>query len=58
MARADRRLTQIEVAKQAGTSPSRVSEIESGSADPRLSTLARIAGVLGVRIAISAEDAA
>lgn len=58
MARADKQLSQIEVAQKARTSPSRVSELENGSADPRLSTLARIAGVLGVRVKVSTEDAA
>lgn len=58
MARAEKRLSQIEVAQQAGTSPSRVSELENGNADPRLSTLARIADVLGMRVTVSVEDAA
>jgi DNA-binding XRE family transcriptional regulator len=52
MARADRRLSQIEVARQAGTSPGRVSELESGKSDPRLSTLIRIAGALGLDVRV------
>lgn len=52
MARANKQLSQVEVAQKAGTSPSRVHELETGSADPRLSTLARIADVLDIGITI------
>lgn len=54
MARADKRLSQIEVAEIAGTSPSRVSELESGKSDPRLSTLARVADALGLAVNVAA----
>lgn len=52
MARADKRLSQAEVAERAGTSPVRIWEIENGNADPRLSTIVRVAGALGLQVMI------
>jgi transcriptional regulator with XRE-family HTH domain len=56
-ARAGKRLNQMEVAKQAGVAQSRVSEIENGTSDPKLSTLARVANVLGLTVSVI-DDAA
>lgn len=53
VARARQRLSQAQVAKLAGTSPVRLSEIESGTGDPRLSTVERITDVLGLSIAVT-----
>ncbi len=58
MARANKRWSQTEVARQAGTGVARVSEIENEVSDPRLSTVARIAAVLGISITISVDEAA
>lgn len=52
-ARAARRLSQIEVAKQAGVSPSRVSELENEISDPQLSTLVKIADELGLSVSVT-----
>ena len=54
MARADKQLSQIEVASIAGVSPARISELEAGKADPRLSTLARVADALELTITVAA----
>jgi len=40
-------LTQAELARRAGTSQARISELERGEANPTVDTLARIAGALG-----------
>ena len=42
-------LTQVEIAKRMGTSQGQVTRLESG-ADTRLSTLARYAAALGVKV--------
>lgn len=52
MARAGKRLSQTEVAQRAGTSVARVSEIENCLADPRLSTVVRIAEALDIDVTI------
>ncbi|HEX2202991.1 MAG TPA: helix-turn-helix transcriptional regulator [Longimicrobium sp.] len=48
--RAARGLTQQELAEVAGMRQPRIAEIERGDANPRLETLARIAGALGVPV--------
>lgn len=49
-------LTQVDVARAMGTSQSVVSELETGAtADPCISTIARWADAVSVRIAIEAE---
>jgi transcriptional regulator with XRE-family HTH domain len=57
VARARRKWTQAQVAARAGTTADRVSGIESGNVDPRLSTVARIAEALGIQVTIT-ENAA
>jgi Predicted transcriptional regulators len=52
VARADKRLSQADVAKAAGTSRVTVSELENEVADPRITTLARIAGVLDLTLTV------
>lgn len=52
MARAEKRLSQAEVASMAKTTPARVSELENIRCDPRLSTLVRIAAVLEVTLIV------
>ena len=42
-------LTQTDLARKAGISQSMIARIESGSVDPRVSTLSRIVGVLSQR---------
>ena len=50
--RAERQLQQRQLAEKAGLTPSMVSQIESGRLTPSLNTLGRIAGALGVPIAV------
>lgn len=50
--RAALRLSQQEVAERAGVSPTRVTEIENGKSDPRLSTIESITDVLGLSITV------
>jgi DNA-binding XRE family transcriptional regulator len=57
-ARAGRRLTQQEVARIAGTSPVRVSAIETGKDAVRVDTLARIAKAVGLRLTLVHDAAA
>jgi transcriptional regulator with XRE-family HTH domain len=52
--RAALRLSQLEVAKAAGVSPTRVTEIENAKRDPRLSTVESVVAVLGLRITVEA----
>lgn len=52
--RATQRLSQQELAKKAGVSPNRVTEIENEKSDPRLSTVEAIAGVLGLTVKVEA----
>lgn len=54
MARADKQLSQIEVAQAAGVGTARVSELESGKSDPRLSTLVRVTDALGLAVTVGA----
>ena len=53
--RRDARLTQAELAKQAGTSQSAVARYERGSSAPTLATLERLLDVCGRRLVVSAE---
>lgn len=46
--RHERGLTQLDLAVDAGMKQPRIAEIESGEANPKLETLARIAAALGV----------
>ena len=50
--RLERELQQRQLAEKAGLTPSMVSQIESGRLTPSLNTLGKIAGALGVPIAI------
>lgn len=52
-ARAKRRMSQQEVAKQAGVSASRIVEIENEQSDPRLSTLDRVFTAVGLSIEVT-----
>lgn len=56
-ARARKGMTQEQVARIAGTGVNKVSLIETGTVDPRLSTLARIATALELRIIIEGSAA-
>ena len=59
--RAQRQWTQADVAERAGTTQDRISQIETGAADPRLSTVERIADALGLTVTFldqQARDAA
>lgn len=47
-------LTQAELAKKAGTTQARISEIEAGEANPTLESLAKLASVLGSHVDTSA----
>lgn len=58
VARAEKQLSQSEVAARAGTSPVTISELESAKADPKLSTLARIVGALDLTIVTIHADVA
>lgn len=55
-ARAGEDITQAALAVKAGVGPNRIYEIESGSADPKLSTLEKVAGALGLELTL--RDAA
>ena len=50
-------LTQTEVAAALGTSQSQVARLESGNADAKLSTISRLAAVLGKKIEFRVADA-
>jgi transcriptional regulator with XRE-family HTH domain len=49
-------MTQEELAEAAGFTPSTISRIESGNAEPRLSTIKRLAAALGIDPADLIED--
>ena len=51
-ARRDARLTQVELARRAGTSQSTLSAYESGAKTPSLGTLQRLLGAAGSRLAV------
>lgn len=51
-ARARQRLTQTEVAKLAGTKQERVSEIELEKGNPKIETIAKVIGALGLEIRV------
>ena len=55
-ARSAANLTQKQLAQRSGVSQANISKIENGNYQPRLSTLKRIAGALGKRLAVSFED--
>ncbi len=50
-------LTQTEVAAALGTSQAQVARLESGNADAKLSTISRLAAVLGKTIEFTVTDA-
>jgi ribosome-binding protein aMBF1 (putative translation factor) len=50
-------LTQTEVAAALGTSQAQVARLESGNADAKLSTISRLAAVLGKTIEFQVKDA-
>lgn len=50
-------LTQTEVAAALGTSQAQVARLESGAADAKLSTISRLAAVLGKKIEFQVTDA-
>ena len=52
-ARIEKGLTQAELADRLGTTQSAVSRLESGEFNPRVETLSRLAGVLGVEFRIA-----
>lgn len=52
MARASRRMTQQAVADLAGVDVVRISEIEGEKANPRIDTVERVCGALGLAVAI------
>ena len=54
-ARARANLTQAELAERMGTSQSTIARLESGTAQPSLSTLKRLAQATGMRLKISLE---
>lgn len=57
--REDRGLTQVELAERSGTTDTVISRIENGRIeDPRLSTLDRLAEVLGISLSDFLEEAA
>ena len=49
--RADRKLTQLQLAKQAGLTLAYIGRLETGHYDPQLSTLRRLAKALKVSVA-------
>jgi transcriptional regulator with XRE-family HTH domain len=49
-------LTQTEVAAALGTSQAQVARLESGNADAKLSTIARLAAVLGKKVEFQVID--
>ena len=51
--RNEHKLSQIEVAKRAGTTQTLISRIERGTANPSINTMDRIAKVFGRRVHIS-----
>jgi DNA-binding XRE family transcriptional regulator len=55
--RADHELSQRQLARRLGTSPSRVVELESGEVSPTLGTLAKIAATTGIEFAIDIAPA-
>jgi transcriptional regulator with XRE-family HTH domain len=54
-ARSQAHLTQAQLAKKMGTSPSAIARLESGKARPSLSMLERLAKATGMRLKISLE---
>jgi DNA-binding XRE family transcriptional regulator len=49
-ARIDKKLTQAEVADKAGLSQVMIARLESGTSNPTLTTLSKVANVLGKKI--------
>lgn len=56
-ARAGEGLTQADLAEKAGVGRNRVSDIESGEADPRLSTIEKVTDALGLSLTLIGGDA-
>lgn len=46
-ARLDKKLTQEQLAKQAGVTQNTITRLESGTTNPTLGTVSRVAGILG-----------
>ena len=46
--RSRRFMTQVELAKAAGVSPTTINRVETGKMDPRFSTIKKLAAALGV----------
>lgn len=55
--RARRQWSQADVAEKAGTTADRIGQIESGSVDPRLSTVERVTEALGITLTIGEHAA-
>lgn len=51
-ARAEHGFSQADVAKAAETTPARISALENATASPHIDTVARVAQVLGLEIAL------
>ena len=49
-ARIDKKLTQAELAEQAGVSQVMIARLESGTSNPTFATLSKVAGVLGKKL--------
>ncbi len=54
-ARTNAKLSQAELAERMGTSQSTIARLESGAAEPSLSTLKRFAEATGMRVRVSLE---
>ncbi|MDZ4734664.1 MAG: helix-turn-helix transcriptional regulator [Nitrospirota bacterium] len=53
--RAKKKLTQLRLAKQTGLTPGYIAHLETGSYDPKLSSLRRLSKSLGVTISALVE---
>jgi len=53
-ARIDKKMTQLQVAKQAGVSRTVIARLESGTTNPTLDTINRVANILGKELKLVA----
>ena len=53
-ARIDKKMTQTQVAEQAGVSRTVIARLESGTTNPTLDTINRVAGILGKELKLVA----